>query len=211
MGPTAALTPRAISPSSHILNRQRPTRRHHLHFAKWDESTHLDRVTVMPTANIRHRACCQTRSKPSPMMVAEADRRAWSPDPARPSGARSLGLRRAQEIKDSLSYGKQILGLAADGCRAPKSPAPSARRSVEAGEVLVHGKPVTIRRPRRGARPHRYLSEDRKAFGLATSSRPHQPRAGDASRSSASALIARQIRQTARLSGSSASRPVHTQ
>src|SRR5690606_29604704 len=83
------------------------------------------------------------------------------------------GMRRGKEIKDvSFSVRKgEILGLAGlmGAGRTEVARAIFGADPVEAGEVLVHGKPVTIRRPQDAVRAGiGYLSEDRKQFGLAT-------------------------------------------
>ncbi|RYE85247.1 MAG: sugar ABC transporter ATP-binding protein [Hyphomicrobiales bacterium] len=83
------------------------------------------------------------------------------------------GLRRGKEIRDvAFSVRKgEILGLAGlmGAGRTEVARAIFGADPIEAGEVLVHGEPVTIRRPQDAVRAGiGYLSEDRKQFGLAT-------------------------------------------
>jgi ribose transport system ATP-binding protein len=83
------------------------------------------------------------------------------------------GFRRGKEIRDvSFSVRKgEILGLAGlmGAGRTEVARAIFGADPVEAGEVLVDGKKVSIRMPRDAVRAGiGYLSEDRKHFGLAT-------------------------------------------
>ncbi len=83
------------------------------------------------------------------------------------------GLTRGREIRDvSLSVRKgEILGFAGlmGAGRTEVARAIFGADPVEAGEILVHGKPVKIRSPQDAVRLGiGYLSEDRKQFGLAT-------------------------------------------
>jgi len=83
------------------------------------------------------------------------------------------GLRRGKEIRDvSFAVRKgEILGLAGlmGAGRTEVARAIFGADPLEAGEVLVHGRPVAIRRPQDAVRAGiGYLSEDRKQFGLAT-------------------------------------------
>jgi ribose transport system ATP-binding protein len=83
------------------------------------------------------------------------------------------GFRRGKEIRDvSLSVRKgEILGLAGlmGAGRTEVARAIFGADPIEAGEILVDGRPVTIRAPRDAVRAGiGYLSEDRKHFGLVT-------------------------------------------
>ena len=83
------------------------------------------------------------------------------------------GLTRGREIRDvSLSVRKgEILGFAGlmGAGRTEVARAIFGADPVEAGEILVHGRPVKIRSPQDAVRLGiGYLSEDRKQFGLAT-------------------------------------------
>jgi ribose transport system ATP-binding protein len=83
------------------------------------------------------------------------------------------GFRRGKEIRDvSLSVRKgEILGLAGlmGAGRTEVARAIFGADPIEAGEILVDGRPVTIRAPRDAVRAGiGYLSEDRKHFGLIT-------------------------------------------
>lgn len=83
------------------------------------------------------------------------------------------GLRRGKEIRDvgfSVRKG-EILGLAGlmGAGRTEVARAIFGADPIEAGEILVRGKKLEIRRPQDAVRAGiGYLSEDRKQFGLAT-------------------------------------------
>jgi ribose transport system ATP-binding protein len=83
------------------------------------------------------------------------------------------GLKRGKEIRDvSFSVRKgEILGLAGlmGAGRTEVARAIFGADPIEAGEVIVHGQPVTIRAPKDAVKAGiGYLSEDRKHFGLIT-------------------------------------------
>ncbi|MCD2178161.1 sugar ABC transporter ATP-binding protein [Rhizobium sp. C1] len=84
------------------------------------------------------------------------------------------GLRRGREIRDvsfSLARG-EILGFAGlmGAGRTEVARAIFGADPLESGEILVHGKPQTIRSPHDAVKAGiGYLSEDRKHFGLALS------------------------------------------
>ncbi|MBX3576327.1 MAG: sugar ABC transporter ATP-binding protein [Rhizobiaceae bacterium] len=92
---------------------------------------------------------------------------------AAPVALEVRGLRRGKEIRDvSFDLRKgEILGFAGlmGAGRTEVARAIFGADPLEAGEVFVHGKKATIRRPQDAVRAGiGYLSEDRKHFGLAT-------------------------------------------
>ena len=92
---------------------------------------------------------------------------------AAPVALEVRGLKRGREIRDvsfDLRQG-EILGFAGlmGAGRTEVARAIFGADPLEAGEILVHGRKVTIRQPRDAVRAGiGYLSEDRKHFGLAT-------------------------------------------
>jgi ribose transport system ATP-binding protein len=92
---------------------------------------------------------------------------------AAPVALEVRGLKRGKEIRDvSFSVRKgEILGLAGlmGAGRTEVARAIFGADPIEAGEVIVHGQPVTIRAPKDAVKAGiGYLSEDRKHFGLIT-------------------------------------------
>jgi len=92
---------------------------------------------------------------------------------AAPVALEVRGLKRGREIRDvSFDLRKgEILGFAGlmGAGRTEVARAVFGADPREAGEILVHGKPVDIRKPQDAVRAGiGYLSEDRKHFGLAT-------------------------------------------
>lgn len=91
-----------------------------------------------------------------------------------PTALEVKGLRRGREIRDvsfSLARG-EILGFAGlmGAGRTEVARAIFGADPLESGEILVHGKPQTIRSPHDAVKAGiGYLSEDRKHFGLALS------------------------------------------
>ena len=178
--PTAALTDSEIAELFTIINRLKADGVGIIYIShKMDEIKRIsDRVTVMRDGEyVGTVPAAETPIETIiSMMVGRklSDEALVVPDTSTAEVALEVrGMRRGKEIKDvSFSVRKgEILGLAGlmGAGRTEVARAIFGADPVEAGEVLVHGKPVTIRRPQDAVRAGiGYLSEDRKQFGLAT-------------------------------------------
>jgi len=178
--PTAALTDSEIAELFTIIRRLKADGVGIIYIShKMDEIKRIaDRVTVMrdgeyvgtvPAADTPIETIIS-------MMVGRklTDEALVIPDTSKAEVALEVrGLRRGKEIRDvgfSVRRG-EILGLAGlmGAGRTEVARAIFGADPVEAGEILVHGKPVVVRRPQDAVRAGiGYLSEDRKQFGLAT-------------------------------------------
>ena len=178
--PTAALTESEIAELFTIINRLKANGVGIIYIShKMDEIKRIsDRVTVMRDGEyVGTVPAAETPIETIiSMMVGRklTDEALVIPDTSNAEVALEVrDLRRGKEIRDvSFSVRKgEILGLAGlmGAGRTEVARAIFGADPVEAGEVLVHGKPVTIRRPQDAVRAGiGYLSEDRKQFGLAT-------------------------------------------
>jgi len=178
--PTAALTESEIAELFTIINRLKADGVGIIYIShKMDEIKRIsDRVTVMRDGEyVGTVPAAETPIETIiSMMVGRklSDEALVIPDTSNAEVALEVrGLRRGKEIRDvSFSVRKgEILGLAGlmGAGRTEVARAIFGADPVEAGEVLVHGKRVTIRRPQDAVRAGiGYLSEDRKQFGLAT-------------------------------------------
>jgi ribose transport system ATP-binding protein len=146
---------------------------------KMDELKRIsDRVTVMRDGQVV--ATVPTASTSTDTIISMMVGRTLDSVPARAAahsgGALALevrGLRRGRVLKDiSFSVRRgEILGLAGlmGAGRTELARAVFGADPVDAGEIVVDGRPVKIRSPKDAvAHGIGYLSEDRKQFGLAT-------------------------------------------
>ncbi len=178
--PTAALTDSEIAELFTIINRLKADGVGIIYIShKMDEIKRIsDRVTVMRDGEyVGTVPAAETPIETIiSMMVGRklTDEALVVPDTSRAQTALEVrGMRRGKEIRDvSFSVKKgEILGLAGlmGAGRTEVARAIFGADPIEAGEVLVNGKPVTIHRPQDAVRAGiGYLSEDRKQFGLAT-------------------------------------------
>ena len=178
--PTAALTDSEIAELFTIINRLKADGVGIIYIShKMDEIKRIsDRVTVMRDGEyVGTVPAAETPIETIiSMMVGRklSDEALVIPDTSKAEVALEVrDFRRGKEIRDvSFSVRKgEILGLAGlmGAGRTEVARAIFGADPVEAGDVLVHGKPVTIRRPQDAVRAGiGYLSEDRKQFGLAT-------------------------------------------
>ena len=178
--PTAALTESEIAELFTIINRLKADGVGIIYIShKMDEIKRIsDRVTVMRDGEyVGTVPAAETPIETIiSMMVGRklSDEALVIPDTSNAEVALEVrGLRRGKEIRDvSFAVRKgEILGLAGlmGAGRTEVARAIFGADPVEAGEVLEHGKRVTIRRPQDAVRAGiGYLSEDRKQFGLAT-------------------------------------------
>jgi len=178
--PTAALTDSEIAELFTIIARLRADGVGVIYIShKMDEIKRIsDRVTVMRDGEYVGTVPAATTPIETiiSMMVGRklTDEALVVPDTSdAPVALEVRGLRRGREIRDvgfSVRKG-EILGLAGlmGAGRTEVARAIFGADPIEAGEVLVHGKPVAIRKPQDAVRAGiGYLSEDRKQFGLAT-------------------------------------------
>mgnify|MGYP001263115801 CR=1 FL=1 len=178
--PTAALTDAEINELFAIIRQLRSEGVGIVYIShKMDELKRIaDRVTVMrdgETVGTVPAAETPVETIIS-MMVGRklTEEVAIAPDlSAAPIALEVRGLRRGKEIRDiSFDLRKgEILGFAGlmGAGRTEVARAIFGADPLEAGEVLVHGRKVTIRQPQDAVRAGiGYLSEDRKHFGLAT-------------------------------------------
>jgi ribose transport system ATP-binding protein len=178
--PTAALNDAEIAELFAIINRLKAEGVGIVYIShKMDEIKRIsDRVTVMrdgeyvgtvpaaetPIETIISMMVGRTLSNETATTPAASDA---------PVALEVRGLRRGKEIRDvSLAVRKgEILGLAGlmGAGRTEVARAIFGADPIEAGEIFVDGKPVTIHSPKDAVRAGiGYLSEDRKHFGLAT-------------------------------------------
>lgn len=177
--PTAALTDSEIAELFSIIQQLRAEGVGIVYIShKMDEIKRIsDRITVMRDgAHVGTVEAADTpMSRIISMMVGRelGDEAVSIPDLSGAETALELrGLTRGREVQGiSLSVKKgEVLGLAGlmGAGRTETARAVFGAEPAEAGEILVHGRPVTIRTPADAVRAGiGYLSEDRKHFGLA--------------------------------------------
>jgi len=178
--PTAALNDAEIAELFAIINRLRAEGVGVVYIShKMDEIKRIsDRVTVMRDGE--YVGTVPAAETPIETIIAMMVGRTLSNETATAPAASDAPvalevrrLRRGKEIRDvSFSVRKgEILGLAGlmGAGRTEVARAIFGADPIEAGEILVDGRPATIRSPKDAVQAGiGYLSEDRKHFGLAT-------------------------------------------
>jgi ribose transport system ATP-binding protein len=178
--PTAALNTQEVADLFRVVRQLRDEGVGIVYIShKMDELQQIaDRVTVMRDGRgIATRPMAGTHMDEIIHMMVGRTLEAWDrqvPDTsARPVALEVRGLSRRGVLKDvsfTLRRG-EILGFAGlmGAGRTEVARAVFGADPIDAGEILVHGKPVSIRSPQQAvAHGIGYLSEDRKHFGLAT-------------------------------------------